>query len=347
MDHVRELQGRLFAVVGVFVVFSAIAYPFFGTIVNYLLAPLGSDHKLVYLTPAGAFSFIIQACMYVGLIATLPFIIYNIYRFVMPAMKRNTLRKALGFTITSLVLALIGIGFAYYVSLPAALYFLTSFNLYHIDPMITIDSYFSFVMTYMLAGALLFQIPLIMLMINGATPMQPKKLMKFQDKIILGSFIVAAIISPTPDALNQTLLASPIIVMYQVGIILVWFRNRRRNKQAAVAVTTEVLQPVAQMSQPVTPALVQQQLVHPKPVMSDIVMPVAPMHRPVARPVSTNTRRYAVDGFAVQNRSVKRIPSSPQRPSRPIPIAPAVSRRPQVSFQPQIRRSIDGFVMSV
>lgn len=230
MDHVRELQGRLFAVVIVFVVVSAAAYPFFDKIVNFILAPLGSDHELVYLTPGGAFSFIIQACMYVGLIGALPAIVYNVYRFIMPAMNNNTLNRALVFTVASLLLAIGGMLFAYYVSLPAALYFLTSFDLYHINPMLTIDSYFSFVMTYMLAGALLFQIPLIMLMINGATPLKPKKLMHYQDKIILGSFIVAAIISPTPDALNQALLASPMIVMYQAGIILVWLRNRKGRR---------------------------------------------------------------------------------------------------------------------
>lgn len=248
MDHLRELQGRLFSTVFVFVLVAAAAYPFFDKIAAFLMMPLKPGQELVYLTPGGAFSFIIKVCAYVGIIGTLPVIIFHIYRFVMPAVRRTLLRTVLAYTIASLVLAVIGIAFAYYVSLPASLYFLTGFNLNHIDPMLTIDSYFSFVMTYMLAGALLFQLPLAMMIINSATPLTPAKLMKAQGKILVGSFIVAAVISPTPDALNQTLLASPIVVMYQVGIVLIWWSNRRKQKaqkRTVVARVVETPQPVA------------------------------------------------------------------------------------------------------
>ena len=71
MDHVRELQGRLFAIAVVFLLISAAVYPFFDKVVNFLVAPLGKDHQLVYLTPGGAFGFIIQVCMYIGLIGLL------------------------------------------------------------------------------------------------------------------------------------------------------------------------------------------------------------------------------------------------------------------------------------
>lgn len=233
MDHVRELQGRLFVVAFVFVASAGIAYPFFDHIAKIILAPLSDDQKLVYLTPGGAFSFMIQVCLYVGLIATVPMIIYQVYRFIMPAVREFSMRKALAFTVASLILAIIGVVFAYIVSLPAALYFLTNFNLYHIDPMLTIDSYFSFVMTYLVAGAILFQLPLLMIIIDSLTPQTPKKLLGYQRHIIVGSFVVAAVISPTPDMLNQTLLASPLIIMYQLGIILIWLTGRRRRKEAA------------------------------------------------------------------------------------------------------------------
>lgn len=336
MDHVRELQGRLFAVVAVFVVVSAAAYPFFDKIVNFILAPLGNDHQLVYLTPGGAFSFIIQACMYVGFIGALPAIIYNVYRFIMPVMKKNTLNRALVFTVASLLLAIGGMAFAYYVSLPAALYFLTNFDLYHINPMLTIDSYFSFVMTYMLAGALLFQIPLIMLVINGATPLKPKKLMKFQDKIILGSFIVAAIISPTPDALNQTLLASPMIVMYQAGIVLVWFKNRRKHKAAAhmPQVSAQVVERVQ------TPALPQAAISQATTkVMTDVYNTTQVTQVSPARPVLRS-----VDGFAVRPKVIERpLPKL----DREQPSFTERQLRPSASsMNKQEIRSLDGFPVS-
>lgn len=338
MDHVRELQGRLFAVVIVFVVVSAAAYPFFDKIVGFILAPLGNDHELVYLTPGGAFSFIIQACMYVGLIGALPAIIYNIYRFIMPVMKKNTLNRALVFTIASLILALGGMIFAYYVSLPAALYFLTNFNLYHINPMLTIDSYFSFVMTYMLAGAVLFQIPLIMLMINGATPLKPKQLMKYQDKIILGSFIIAAIISPTPDALNQILLASPMVVMYQAGIMLVWLKNRKKAKAAAA------LERRARASLR-TAALPQQHAQRPlAPAQPPVVKVMSDVHSTMPQTLARQQASRSVDGFVVHGRV----------PQRPLPKLDRrhptlVERQLHVPTNTSVRhaaRSLDGFLVS-
>lgn len=246
MDHVRELQGRLFVIAVVFLVGAAAAYPFFDKIVDLIVSPLGKEHELVYLTPGGAFSFIIQVCLYVGAIAALPMLIYQLYRFIMPAVKKVTMHRAIGFTLASFFLAIVGIVFAYVVSLPAALYFLTSFDLYHINPMLTIDSYFSFVMTYILAGAILFQLPLVMIMIDSIKPQPPKRLMKFQQHIIVGSFVVAAIISPTPDALNQTLLASPMVVMYQLGIVIIAWRHRRsrRSKKRQAEIEETLLQPI-------------------------------------------------------------------------------------------------------
>ncbi len=245
MDHLKELQGRLFSTVLIFLLIASAAYPFFGVVTEFLMAPLKEGQELVYLTPGGAFSFIIKVCAYIGLIGVLPVLIFHAYRFFMPAVRQVLLRTVLGYTVASFVLAIVGIAFAYYISLPAALQFLTGFDLNHINPMLTIDSYFSFIMTYMLAGALLFQLPLIMLIINTATPLTPSTLMKAQGKIILGSFIVAAVISPTPDAVNQTLLAAPIVVMYQLGIILVALKNRKRRRPAEAKAATRQPHPVA------------------------------------------------------------------------------------------------------
>lgn len=239
MDHLHELQSRLFSTVLVFILVAGAAYPFFDKIAAMLMAPLKKGQELVYLTPGGAFSFIIKVCVYIGIIGTLPIIIFHIYRFVMPAAKKVHLRTVLKYTVSSLFLAICGIIFAYYVSLPASLYFLTSFDLNHINPMLTIDAYFSFVMTYLLAGALLFQLPLVMLIVNSVKPLTPKKLMSKQRHMILISFIVAAVISPTPDALNQTLLASPVVVMYQLGIIMIWLTNRRRSKREKAVIVAK------------------------------------------------------------------------------------------------------------
>ena len=285
-DHLRELQGRLFSTVFVFIIMAAAAYPFFDKIAEWLMAPLREDQELVYLTPGGAFSFIIKVCVYVGLIGTLPMIIYHIYKFIMPAVQVVKLRTVLSFTIWSILLAVSGILFAYYVSLPAALYFLTGFELNHINPMLTIDAYFSFIMTYMLAGAMLFQVPLLMLIINSVTPKKPGQLMKAQRYIILGSFVIAAIISPTPDALNQTLLAAPLIVMYQVGIFLVWRVNARAAKRARKAMNAQEAHAASEVNSPVQ---AEEQPI-PVPIISDFARSTIEQPRPVRRPAVTPAR---------------------------------------------------------
>ena len=334
MDHVRELQSRLFAVVLVFIVLSAAAYPFFDKIVSVLVAPLGKEYQLVYLTPGGAFTFIIQVCMYIGFIAALPAIIYHVYRFIMPVVNKLTLRSALTYTLVSFVLAIVGMVFAYVVSLPAALYFLTNFNLYHINPMLTIDSYLSFVMTYLLVGALLFQIPLLMMIINGVKPLKPKKLMSYQGKIILISFIIAAVVSPTPDALNQALLASPMIIMYQAGILLVWFKNKRlisRRQREQTRMPVPALASTALLRPPGTST--QSQV--PVATVVNITVPrAASPRRPIAR---------SLDGFAPRLGDYRRPQSSPQL-HRQLNIIDRAARQQATESQRASRpRSIDGF----
>ncbi len=228
MDHIRELQWRLAIVALAFLATGAAVYPFFDKIVALLLKPLGNNLSLVYLTPGGAFNFAVQVCIYAAMIGALPVALYHIYRFVMPAVEKTTLRGVLGYSLSSLLLAAVGVAFSYFLALPAAIQFLTSFDLKNISPMLTVESYLSFVMTYLLAGALLFQLPLFMTIINRIKPMTPRMLMSGQRHVILWSVVFAAVISPTPDAVNQLLLAAPMIVMYQVGIVIILLKNRKR-----------------------------------------------------------------------------------------------------------------------
>ncbi len=339
MDHVRELQGRLFLVALVFVGAAVVAYPFFDVIVNFLIAPLGGRHELVYLTPGGALTFVVKVCMYVGLILTLPVIIYHLYRFLLPVVKQTTVRRALGFTAASFGLAMAGLLFAYYTSLPAALYFLTSFNLHDIDPMLTIDSYFSFVMTYLVAGALLFQLPLIVLIVNSIRPLTPKKMMRYQRHIIAGSFVVAAVISPTPDVLNQTILALPVVVMYQLGIVLIWWKNRpRRTRKTrrghASAADHEFLVSEADLEEMIrgearpiaVPAsgAVQPAKTMPAPTKTATVTQVQLPPTQGVRPAPT---RRSIDGLSIPTRRlpVRAIPTEVRQLSPRMPLP----RRPQ------------------
>lgn len=328
LDHVYELRKRLFWVVAIIAVSAGSAYPFLDTILKVLRAPLGSQ-QLYYLTPVGGLSFSIKICMYVGIMVAVPFIMYHLYRFLEPLMGQRMRRSALFYVGLSSFFAIGGVLFAYFVSLPGALQFLTGLNLSNIQAMLTVDSYLSFVMTYLLGAAILFQIPLLLLIINTMTPFKPGGLGKSQRYVIVAAFIIAAVISPTPDLMNQIMFALPIIGMYELGVVLVWFQNRSRKRNARKA---EVLAAQQQPAQPVQVAPVPQ----PKPVVAAAQPAVArpAVAKPAVQAVAKSTPRpQFVDIMAPRSRQNPRL--APPQP-RPTGMQPRQLRVPT--------RSIDGFM---
>jgi sec-independent protein translocase protein TatC len=321
IDHLHELRTRLFWIILTLIIAGSASYLIKDQIMAVIMQPLGGQ-RLVYLTPIGGFNFIFKVSLYFGLAVILPVIIYHLYRFLEPLMDKRRKRSVFFFIFASFLLAIGGGTFAYFAGLPAALHFLTGFTIQNVSAMLTVESYLAFVVTYVLGFAALFQIPLILMIINTIRPIPPKTLMGFQRFVILGAFIVAAIISPTPDVTNQAILAVPIIVMYQVGVLLVWMQSRsanKRQKKIAAAVTNEPInrtQPAkvyAQPTQSTQPAPVAAPVVQPiqrqRPVM-DIAGP-----RRVARPVQPIRTR------PVQSDIIRRAPmAQPVRRSQPRPM---------------------------
>lgn len=257
-EHVGELRGRLTWVAIWFVVITAAVFPFYLEIIKLLMQPLGNE-KLYYLTPIGGVGFAIKVCMYVGIVSALPILVYHLYRFVSPVMKRHSAKHAAMYMLLSALLAVMGVLFAYVVSLPSALKFLTGFNIGNISAMLTVDSYLSFIITYVLANAIMFQIPLLMVIIDKITPMPPSKWNKFQRHMVVGAFIIAMLISPSPELTTQAMIAAPVIVMYQLGIGLVWLNHRvkrgtKHKVHKQVALKQVAATPVASVV-PATPVV--------------------------------------------------------------------------------------------
>lgn len=332
IDHLHELRTRLFWIILTLILASSASYLIKDQIMAVIMQPLGGQ-RLVYLTPIGGFNFIFKVSLYFGLAVILPVIIYHLYRFLEPLMNKQRKRSVVFFIFASFALAIGGGAFAYFAGLPAALHFLTGFTIQNVSAMLTVESYLAFVVTYVLGFAVLFQIPLILMIINTIKPIPPKSLMSFQRFVILGAFIVAAIISPTPDVTNQAILAIPIILMYQIGVLMVWLQSRsirKRQQKVAPAAT-----PVAQ------PALIN------TPVRKNVTQPTPTT---AAAPIRTAQRTRPVMDIATPRRIVRPM----QPPVRSRPVQSDVVRRTSVT-QP-IRRvqprplqspraaSIDGIV---
>lgn len=117
--------------------------------------------------------------------------------------------------------------------MPAALHFLSGFGSENIKALISTGDYFSFMSLYLIGFAVFFQLPLVMLIINTIKPLQPKKLVGYINYVILISFILAAVITPTPDVINQIIMALPPITLYLLSIIVIAAINMGKGEEKA------------------------------------------------------------------------------------------------------------------
>jgi sec-independent protein translocase protein TatC len=289
-DHIGELRTRVLWVVLTFVITSAIAYNFRDILVQIVLAPLG-DQKLIYLTPAGGFAFIFQITMYAAAIVSAPLLIYQVYRFVQPALPRHATRRSIRIVLSSVALMVAGVCFGYFVAVPAALHFLTAFAGSYVEASLTADSYLNFIMAYVVGLGLLFQLPLLLIFWNWINPLNPKKLLTSERFVILFAFIAAAMITPTPDPTNQAMIAVPIILIYQIGVVAVIIINRRQRRSKQIEEVNLEPGPLPEVI-PVfdeEPAPVQPQPVEPEPAQTPVLTPepvAAQRRRPRPRIIS-------------------------------------------------------------
>jgi len=230
IEHLRELRRRLFYIALSVLSVSFAAYAVQQHLVHILLAPAKGQH-FIYTSPGGGIDFLFRVCIYTGIVVSIPLIIYQLLRYISPLFREASTARTIAIgSVTSGVFALAGVIFGYYVGMPTVLHFLFhQFTSQQIQPLITIQSYISFVTLYMLGSALLLQVPLILVYINRIKPLKPSSLIHKERWVILGAFVISAIMNPTPNIISQLMVAGPIIVMYQVGIIIIWLRNRHSH----------------------------------------------------------------------------------------------------------------------
>lgn len=233
IHHVREIQMRLLSVVAVLIIGMVVGYLFYAPLFEFIKAPLhGSLH---YMSPSGSFIFIVKICLMVGVIAALPVAVYNAIMFVQPALaKRLSRTRVYVTTFASLLLAAVGAGFGFLLIIPLALHFFYGFQIDGLVAIISADEYLRFVMGIVITFALLFQLPLLLCLADHIRPLPPRTMFKFEKYVLLGSIVIALVVPFANDLTVQTLVASPVIVLYNISIGLVvlqqMFRKRRAKK---------------------------------------------------------------------------------------------------------------------
>lgn len=225
-DHIKELRKRILWVVLSIGLCAGLAYGFRVPIINTLQHPLGAP--LFYTSPAGSFNFILKLSMVFGLFISLPLMVYHLIRFIEPALPiRVEKRVIVGVISATCFLALAGAAFGFFLMIPMSLHFFGSYASEAVKPLITAEEYLSFVLNHMLTFALAFQIPTVFLFINRIKPLSPKLLLKYQRHVIVGAFGLAVVLPFTYDPLSQFIVAIPVVFLYYVSIVMIWFINRR------------------------------------------------------------------------------------------------------------------------
>src|SRR5215470_7850542 len=238
-EHLVELRKRIInaliaiaigAFVGVYVAKYVITYvmqPMLRALVDAHLDP-----KLVYTHPAGGFNLIITLGIYIGVVLASPVVLYEIWLFVAPALYKHERSAITGFLCSTVFLFLAGIAFGYFVTLPYILKFLVSFK-GPVVPMISINEYFDLILMILLGLGLVFELPILIFFLSLFGIVTPKFLWQNFRYAILIIAVVAAIITPTPDAQTMLIFMVPMVALYFIGIAVSAAVVRRKKRQLA------------------------------------------------------------------------------------------------------------------
>ena len=234
LDHLLELRRRLLMAFAALAVAFGICLYFARPIFAFLVQPLlrAGQGKLIYTQIFEAFFVEIKVAFFAAMMLALPVIANQIWQFVAPGLYKNEKRALLPFLFATPILFLAGASMAYYVAIPVALHFLLGFqgNLGGVqqEALPAVGNYLSFVMQFLFGFGLSFLLPVLLMLLERAGIVTRKQLVGSRRYAIVGAFAIAAVLTP-PDVGSQLLLAVPLVILYELALIGIWFTERRRK----------------------------------------------------------------------------------------------------------------------
>ena len=239
LQHLGELRRRVFICVVAVLVGSAVSFVFFEEIIDILVEPdrdldLGTGGELIYTEVTELLTTAIKVSFVSGLILASPVLVYQGVMFVAPGLTAREKRYLFGF-MPAVVLAFAGgVAFAYYILTPPALHFLLTFGGDVAKPLIRISNIINLMIRLLFWMGLAFETPLVMYLLAQLGIVSARSLSRFRRYWVVVAFILAAIITPTVDPVNQALVAGPLLVLYELGILLARIAGRSRSESKAV-----------------------------------------------------------------------------------------------------------------
>jgi sec-independent protein translocase protein TatC len=220
--HLVELRSRLLrATAGVMLVFACLlpfANRLYALLAEPLIAKLPAGSQMVAIDVASPFFAPLKLAFFLALIGAVPYVLYQIWAFVAPGLYRHEQRLARPLLVSATLLFYVGCAFAYFVVLPLVFGFLTSVTPEGVTMMTDISRYLDFVLVLFLAFGISFEVPVAVVILVALGWVSPAQLRHARGYVIIGAFVVAAFITP-PDVFSQLLLAIPMCLLYEVGIV--------------------------------------------------------------------------------------------------------------------------------
>ena len=236
LGHLTELRQRLIKGVIAVIVTTIISFVFFKPIFYYLILPAGNI-DLIYIEMTEMIGTIMKVCLTSGIILAMPYLIYQLLMFVSPALTRKE-KKYIYFILPFVTLMFLGgITFAYFILIPPASRFLITFGSDIATPQIKIGNYISIVTRLLLAIGLVFEMPVITTFLARIGIISSKWLASKRKIAFISAFILGALITPTFDPINQSLVAVPLIILFEMSI---WLAKlvQRKEPEAATSLPT-------------------------------------------------------------------------------------------------------------
>jgi sec-independent protein translocase protein TatC len=238
ISHLVELRSRLVravaAILALFVVL--FIYPGSGAIYDFLAAPLMNalpeGAKMIATGVVTPFMVPVKVTALVGFMIALPYVLYQAWAFVAPGLYDNEKQLALPLVVASTLLFFIGVAFCYYFVFGKVFAFIHDFAPKSITPAPDIEAYFSFVITMFLAFGITFEIPIVVIVLVRMGIVSVERLRDARPYVVVGAFVVAAIVTP-PDVLSQFMLAVPMCLLYEAGLLLARFIGARAKAEDA------------------------------------------------------------------------------------------------------------------
>ena len=236
LDHLEELRWRLFKAIGALAVASLVGF----LLVHYLnvtdllirpIRPYMPDGRLAFFSPVTPFFIVLKLSLLVGAILAFPVILYQVWAFLSPALEDRERKVIVPSLYLGLVLFAAGVALAYVVALPVSLEFLFGFQVENLVPTVGVDEYLSFVVRLLLAFGILFELPVVIMILTALGLVTPRFLRSKRRHAIVAITVTASFLSPGDVVMVTLLMMVPLILLYEFSILLSGLIHRRRENQ--------------------------------------------------------------------------------------------------------------------